>query len=69
MKNKKQVCEVKLYRIRKNGKDYYITCCSDNLVVVKLKFAVLWVTGDLEFKEKLLGSGEIEDLYVSSSKE
>ena len=25
MKNKKQVCEVKLYRIRKNGKDYWIT--------------------------------------------
>jgi len=39
MKNKKHVCEVKLYRIRKSGKDYYITCCSDNPVIVKLKFA------------------------------
>ena len=48
---KKRVCEVKLYRIRKNGKDYWITCCSDNPVVVKLIFTMLWVMGDLELQQ------------------
>jgi len=48
MKNKDKV---RLYRIRKDGKDYWISCSSDSPVVVKLIFAMLWVTGDLKMQQ------------------
>jgi len=51
----KEVYEVRIYKIRKDGKDYYVSSTSDNPVLVKLRFAILWVTGDFQVQEALGG--------------